>query len=198
MMYFSPQHHILTVMQADPAVWGLIATRRRGAQPILAGYRWLADNGCFTQVWSEGKWLRWLDDMTEYQDRCLMVTLPDVVGDAAQTLERFYHYLPMIRQRGWRVGLVAQDGMEGLPFPPDYDALFIGGTTAWKMSDGADCCLRQAQAAGKWTHVGRVNSATRIRHFQLRDVDSVDGTTICYAPFERFENLNQALTTSPQ
>lgn len=193
MMYFAPQPNVLKKLGADPALWGLITTPARGARPILPGYRWIADNGCFTGVWKEWAWLEWLDVLAGCRRRCVMATLPDVVGDPVQTMVSFRHYLPIVRQRGWPVGLVAQDGMEELPWPTDYDALFIGGGTEWKLSEGAAWCIRRAQRDGKWTHVGRVNSIKRLAHFKLLGVNSVDGTTICFAPEKRFHKLSEAL-----
>lgn len=194
-MYFSPQ--ATPLLGADPDVWGLIATPLRWGKLIPDGYLWIADNGCFTGNWSEDKWLQWLDKLAMYQDRCVMATLPDVVADAKTTLERYSHYLPIVRQRGWKVGLVAQDGLESLPWPQDYDALFVGGSTAWKLSDAADWCIKQAQQQGKWVHVGRVNGSTRVKHFKLIDVDSVDGTTICFSPDRGFRKMTNALRYEP-
>lgn len=194
-MYLSPRATILD--DADPARWGLIATPRRGRGIIADGYLWLADNDCFSSSWQEDTWLSWLDGLTAYQSRCIMATAPDVVGDAATTLERFAHYAPILRRRGWRVGLVAQDGLESLSWPTDYDALFVGGSTEWKLSDAADWCIRRAQAAGRWVHVGRVNGGKRIRHFKLIGVDSVDGTSLCFNPPDEFRKLNSALMRVP-
>lgn len=195
MMYFSPQATVL--QRADPALWGLIATPLRRGATVPKGFLWMADNGCFSGRWSEGEWLSWLDRMAIHQQSCVMVTLPDVVGDAVATLAQFRHYLPIVRQRNWQVGLVAQDGLESLTWPEDYDALFIGGSTEWKLSDAADWCIKRAKAAGKWTHVGRVNGGKRIRHFKLIGVNSVDGTSICFNPTESFRQLNNALAYQP-
>jgi hypothetical protein len=190
-MYFSPQATVLAA--ASPAVWGLIATPARGRCGAPDNFLWLADNGCFTDTWNEDEWLSWLDFMKIYQCRCVMATAPDIVGDAVATLERFRYYAPILRARGWRTGLVAQDGLERLVWPDEYDALFIGGSTEWKLSKDADWCIRYAQKQDKWVHVGRVNSKKRIRHFQLIGVNSCDGTTICFAPERNFRRLDNTL-----
>jgi hypothetical protein len=109
------------------------------------------------------------------------------------TLELYSEYAPQIRALGYKVALVAQDGLEDLPWPERYDALFVGGTTGWKMSDAADWCIRKAQKAGVWVHVGRVNSQQRIRHFAVMGVDSVDGTTIAYEPDVAYRKLETQL-----
>lgn len=195
MIYLAPQANVLR--NADPTRWGLICTPRRRSKDIPLPFKFLADNDCFSGTWEEDGWLRWLDGLLLHQDRCIMVTLPDVVGDAIATLSRFYHYLPIIRARGWPVGLVGQDGLESLPWPQDYDALFIGGSTEWKLSDAADWCIAKAKKAGKWTHVGRVNGGKRIRHFKLVGVDSVDGTGICFNPTEEFRKIRNGLAYQP-
>lgn len=195
MMYFSPQATILH--GADPSLWGLMATPRRGAGLIPSGYRWIADNGCFAGTWEERNWLDWLDGLIAHQQSCVMAVLPDVVADARATMDRYWQYLYPIQRRGWPIGLVAQDGFESLSWPDDYDALFIGGSTEWKLSDAADWCVHQAKAVGKWTHVGRVNGGKRIRHFKLIGVDSVDGTSICFAPSDEFRKLSNGLAYQP-
>lgn len=195
MMYFSPQATVL--QDADPALWGLMATPRRRGTSMPAGYLWMADNDCFSGSWMEEDWLGWLDGMAAHQAQCVMATAPDVVADAATTLEQFAYYAPILRRRGWRVGLVAQDGLESLSWPADYDALFVGGSTAWKLSDAADWCIKQAKQASKWTHVGRVNGGKRIRHFKLIGVDSVDGTSICFNPPDEFRKLSNGLAYQP-
>ena len=55
--------------------------------------------------------------------------------------------------------------------PSDAVALFIGGTTEWKMSDEARRLMD-----GRWTHMGRVNSFRRLQLAKSWGVDSVDGT----------------------
>ncbi|HXF62680.1 MAG TPA: hypothetical protein VNK95_13745, partial [Caldilineaceae bacterium] len=78
-----------------------------------------------------------------------------------------------------------------------YDALFIGGSTGWKLSEAADWCIRRAKERGVWVHAGRVNSLRRIRHFQLIGVDSVDGTYIRFNPREAYQRLNKQLIQPP-
>ena len=92
--------------------------------------------------------------------------------------------------------MAAQDGLEkikwAVKFLP-YDCLFIGGSTEWKMGSGADQCIKIAKSRGKWVHVGRVNSQKRIRHFKLVGVDSVDGTSLTYAPDRDYWVFQKAL-----
>lgn len=148
---------------------------------IVDTNQWILDNGMFTQNTSINDLFNFMGKMNKYKNKCLFVTCPDVVGNAIATGYWYRQFAWRIKERGWPVAFVAQDGQESLPFP-EFDALFIGGTTEWKLSSAADYCIRYAQKQGKWVHVGRVNSRKRIRHFQLVGVDSVDGTCICYGP----------------
>jgi hypothetical protein len=75
------------------------------------------------------------------------------------------------------IALVAQDGQERLPVPWDhFEALFVGGSTQWKLGPHATALIRQAKRRGKWVHVGRVNTVRRITWFKALDVDSIDGS----------------------
>jgi hypothetical protein len=91
--------------------------------------------------------------------------------------------LPELRRRGYRAALVAQDGLEQLPVPWDaFDALFVGGTTAWKLSEAAYGLAAEARRRGKCTHLGRVNAWPRLRMAAVSGYDSADGTTLGFNP----------------
>jgi hypothetical protein len=108
---------------------------------------------------------------------------PDVVPDAAATLERSLPWLPRIRALGMPAALVAQNGQESLPVPwSEFDCLFIGGDTAWKLGAAARELAGEAKARGKWVHMGRVNSERRIRYAAAIGCDSVDGTYLRFGP----------------
>ena len=70
-----------------------------------------------------------------------------------------------IRAAGCPVALVGRDGMENREVPwALVDWLFVGGSTGWKLGEGAEALIRQAQTHGKRVHVGastpRPGSAT--------------------------------------
>ena len=119
--------------------------------------------------------------IARHRDRrglCRFVALPDVVGSARRTLECF----DMWRDRlsGWRRALVAQDGLEDLTIPwSSIDAVFIGGSTAWKLGPHAANVIRAAKIVGKWVHAGRVNTPARYEYFEELGADSIDGTGLC-------------------
>ncbi len=116
----------------------------------------------------------------------LWVCAPDVVGDAAATLALFDTWEVEIRAHGLPVALVAQDGLEGLEVPwGRVDALFIGGSTAWKLGPHAAALAREAKARGLWVHGGRVNSRRRFLHLASIGCDSVDGSGFSRFPDTR-------------
>jgi len=156
-----------------------------------SGVVWCADNGCFGKGYpGDEKWLGWLEKNAKDAATCLFATAPDVVGDAAATLERSAPFLPKIRALGYPAALVAQDGLEDLEVPWDeFDVLFIGGSTEWKLGAAARKLIRQAKARGKWVHMGRVNSERRYRYAHETGCDSVDGTYLTYGPLVNLPKL---------
>ena len=166
-------HQNFGVMTA-PAMKGIAAGIREGR-------RWACDNEVYTRWFESARFFGFLKKLQPYRATMLFSVCVDAVGDARTTLELYRRWAHQCRRFG-PVAFVAQDGQESLDFPPAFDWLFIGGTTDWKMSDAADDCIRRAKVLGKPVHVGRVNSITRFRHFQLMEVDSVDGTFPIYEP----------------
>jgi hypothetical protein len=162
---------------------GMICTPNEGRTPG-AGVKWAADNGCFsTRYVGDDKWIGWLARHRGHVERCLFATAPDVVGDAAATLTRSAPHLPAIRALGYRAALVAQDGLEHLDVPwNEFDALFVGGTTGWKLSPAATRIVREAKRRRLWVHMGRVNSGRRWSFAEHIGCDSVDGTLLAFGP----------------
>lgn len=164
---------------------GAISTPKQGN--VIPDTPWCADNGCFsanTKVpFDIHRWFDWLTKKRPRASSCLFATAPDVVGDAVATLKRSRPWLPMIRQLGFPAALVAQDGLENLEVPWDeFDCLFIGGTTDWKLSEHAMLLIKEARDRGKWVHMGRVNSYKRYRIARLAGCHSVDGTYLAFGP----------------
>lgn len=107
---------------------------------------------------------------------CRFVTAPDVIANAGETLRLFRLWEPMIHSLGFPVAFVAQDGqtVDALPWD-SCEAVFIGGSTRFKLSAEADTILAYAVARGKHRHVGRVNSWPRVQHFWGL-TDTIDGS----------------------
>lgn len=157
------------------------------------GLWWAADNGCFSagDRFSLDRFLRWLGRPPGDLSRCLFATAPDVVGDAAATWGRSKDVLPRLRALGYRAALVAQDGIEaGALDWGAFDVLFVGGTTAWKLSEATYALIGEAKRRGKWVHVGRVNGEGRLRQMAAAGADSADGTTLTRGPDKYWPRIN--------
>jgi hypothetical protein len=160
------------------------------------GAMWCADNGCFSDKWDEAHWSAWLAAPTQMDRRetCLFAVAPDVVGDAYATTVLFRKWGHRIRNLGYPVAYVAQDGLEklrgrtesgGLTFPvpwESFDVLFIGGSTEWKLGEAARGIVAEAKQRGKWVHMGRVNSQRRFEYARAIGCDSADGTYLTFGP----------------
>lgn len=147
---------------------------------------WAIDNGAYANFNADA-FMSLLKREEHHRERCLFVTVPDVVASARRTLEVFERWKP--RLSGWSLALVCQDGQEHLPIPwDDIAAVFIGGSTNWKCSDHASQIVKAAKALGKWVHIGRVNDACRWEHFEKLDADSADGTGIA-----RYTHMRKAI-----
>lgn len=162
---------------------GCIDTLGRGSKRP-PGVPWCADNGRFGTGWAGyDAWWEFLQRNAHHADTCIFAVAPDVVGDAEATIADSLPWLPRIRSLGYPAALVAQDGMERVEVPWDeFDALFIGGSTEWKLSRHARTLVGEAKARGKWVHMGRVNSRRRILYAAQIGCDSADGTFLAFGP----------------
>lgn len=159
------------------------------------GQVWAADNGRYASPkdYTDEAFLAWLRAMPA--ELCLFATAPDVVGDARATLDLSRPMFERIREAGYRVALVAQDGLERLVVPwGAFDALFIGGTTRWKLSEAAHELGAAAKTRGKWLHMGRVNSLRRMRLAEAMGCDSADGTYLRFGPDKLIGSLQGWMT----
>lgn len=174
-----------------------MVTPRMGQRPPV-GQPWAADNGRYSapQDYTDASYLAWLGRMPS--ESCLFATAPDVVGDAASTLALSAPMFAHIRAAGYPVALVAQDGLELLPVPwDDFDALFIGGTTAWKLSTDAAELVAEAKRRGKWVHMGRVNSLRRMAYADAIGCDSADGTVLKHDKSRPVHEWSAAIRSCP-
>jgi hypothetical protein len=163
---------------------------RLGAFPFYA-----IDNGCYAkgEQFDLPGYLDWLRVIGQRPDveQCLFATAPDVVGDALATLARSLPVLPLIRAAGLPAAFVAQDGSEAPGLIPwsEIDAVFLGGSTEWKLSPAAEAVVSEARRRGKWVHMGRVNSLRRLQLAESWGCDSADGTMIAFGPSENLAKL---------
>jgi hypothetical protein len=171
-----------------PALWGVpnigaMVSPNKGNRFDLTGLPYAADNGCFkaeAYVGDEAL-LRWLD--TRRRDNCLFAVSTDVVGDATATWRRSAPMLPRIRDLGFKVAYVAQDGWNAsVPDWSLFDVLFIGGTDAFKLGDAGRMAVADGRARGKAVHMGRCNSYHRLAYAAGLGCITADGTTIAKNP----------------
>lgn len=124
-----------------------------------------------------------LERSVEYRDTCLFVAVPDVVADWTATLKRYETWHPIVRDYGYPRAIVLQDGAETHNVPWDEcEAIFIGGSTEWKLSHHAASLTAEAKRRCLHAHMGRVNSYRRLAYADSIGCDTADGTFLKFAP----------------
>jgi hypothetical protein len=169
---------------------GYMLTFPKANRGDLTGRPYGVDNGCYSRpdLYSDDAYLRWLD--RRRRDNCLFATAPDAVGDWVETIKRSHALLPRIRALGFPAAFIAQDGV-----PPawvaweEFDVLFVGGSTEWKLGEQACALPKLARQRGKKSHLGRVNSAIRYRMARAAGYDSADGTMLAYGRTVNWERV---------
>ena len=141
---------------------------------------------------------------------CLFAVAPDVYdpiaerGEALPTIERALPVFPKIRALGIPAAMVLQDGIEDhidqIPWN-EFDVAFVGGSDEFKLGypsqikQGSPMYRRtiderteqwakliwECYEHGKPVHIGRVNSAARLRFAQAIGASSADGTFLRFA-----------------
>ena len=153
-------------------------------------YPWLPyalDNGAFScwdmreNVFDDNKWSEMLPKWKRlvFWAQCqelkpLWAIVPDVVGDAKRTLERWAEYAPILQEASIPLALAVQDGMEkddvrDLAIQPDV--ICVGGTTDWKWATVEKWCRCFDRV-----HLLRCNSPTKLYELEAMGVESCDGT----------------------
>lgn len=160
----------------------------------IQGWPWAADNDAYSR-WDEPRYRSMLSRITGRQG-CLFVTCPDVVADAGETMRLFSRWYDDVRATGQPVALVAQDGLTDPPWG-DFDVLFLGGTTGWKLGDDARRLTAEAKHRGKHVHMGRCNSFRRMRYAEWIGCDSFDGTSLSWYRDTRLPPTLRALAQVP-
>jgi len=149
------------------------------------GVTWVMDNGAFSDF-NEARFMRMAMDALNCDD-CLWFAMPDVVGNHSDTIHMFYEYKEKL-SRHWigvqenfyskKMAFVLQDGCNKNSVPwSEITAVFLGGTTQFKMSRDAWLICEEAKRRGKWVHIGRVNTPPRITYFHGL-ADSIDGSSL--------------------
>jgi hypothetical protein len=158
-----------------------------------AGVPYGLDNGCF-KTFDRKEWDRLLE-IAEI-DSPVFACLPDIVGDAQRTVELFEYFKR--HTNGIPRAMVLQDGIEHATIPwDDMAAVFVGGTDAFKNSPVTMRAAKTAKMLGKWVHVGRVNTAKRVRDW-VGIADSIDGSGMSRYDHMLEDVLAQIQGTHPQ
>ena len=169
-------------MRTDPQLGAMMNPGDGKSAETLSGIPFAIDNGAFAGF-DEKKWRRALLRYQPVKDDCLFAVVPDVVADHEATLEMWFRYRHVVEDAGYPVAFVAQDGWNSYDTPWDqFDCLFIGGSTEWKLSEDAARAVHEAKLRSLWAHVGRVNSGKRLRWATSIGADSCDGTFVAFGP----------------
>jgi hypothetical protein len=169
---------------------GMIATPAQG-NAIPQHAVWCCDNGCFGDGYpGDSGYLEFLSGKAALRARCLFAVAPDVPFNMTASLARSAPMLPRIRALGYLVALAAQNGSEDMTLPwGDFDVLFLGGDTPWKLGPHARTLTEQARERGKHVHMGRVNSLRRLRYADAIGCHSADGTFLAFGPDRNLPEL---------
>lgn len=166
------------------AGWRLMVSARGALR--TEGFRYALDNGAWTafqrgESFDEAAFERAIARLGADAD---WIVVPDIVMGGMASLKFSRSWLARLRNRralaDARFMVAVQNGV----FPAHVHDLvgprvgvFVGGDTAWKLATMAGWA-RFARARGAICHVGRVNSARRIRLCAAAGVDSFDGSGV--------------------
>lgn len=154
------------------------------------GLWWAADNDALNGF-DVDAYLAMLDQIRQHNTaRLLFVTAPDaatMTPDGPRvswdgTLALWASWRKALARRGLPVAIILQDGatVDSVPWD-EADAVFLGGSDAFKDGAQAAGLLIEAGRRGLWRHVGRINTQRRER-LLLPICDSFDGTQYSMFP----------------
>lgn len=162
-----------------PNILGVLAVpaARNSPESVAAtGLPVAADNGCFNGL-DSGAFVLMLNAYREASVKLDWVAVPDVVGDCNATVRQWMRWEPVVRAFEFRPCFVCQDGCD-LQLLHDINpkAIFIGGSTDWKLGPQAARCVKWARKQRRPAHMGRVNTERRIRYAVEIGCTSCDGS----------------------
>lgn len=186
MAYASRTQTRRNVAALKAAGWGWIVGPLDHGAGELNGMPHALDNGAWPAFqtgtqWNEAAFVRAVGRFGPTAD---FIVVPDVVADCGASLRLTDRWLPELLARPdishVPLLIAAQDGMSfddlQARMPQQRVGLFIGGSSEWKPA-AIIPYGRWAKAQGRYVHVGRVNTAKRIRLCAAANVNSIDGTS---------------------
>ncbi len=151
------------------------------------GFRFAIDNGAWTahakrEPWDLDAFRRCLERFCDVEPRAPypeFIVAPDIVAGGLSSFARSVTYLlDLERYIRCPILIPVQDGMTPelmRPWLDEWVGIFVGGSTAWKLAT-LPAWGRLARETDCYLHVGRVNSAKRIRLCADAGAHSFDGT----------------------
>lgn len=139
-------------------------------------YPWALDNDAFSGF-DPARYMAMLERLRPDAPSALFAVVPDVVEDHEETCYLWERWAPYVSGMGYRAAFVLQDGATDFyDVPHDAGALFVGGSTGFKLGEVAERIVGEARRRGMWVHMGRVNTVRRLRYAASIGVCSVDGS----------------------
>lgn len=175
---------------AHPQIHVMTGPRTDGLRPLGEGRHWASDNDAYSGRFCPERFGRHLQRLLPHAGRCLFVAAPDFLDDPDSTVACWGACMPHLASAyPFPFAFVAQTGCTVQDIPDDAGALFLAGQDAWREGEGGAALIRHARdTLGIHVHVGRVNSASRLRHFAELGAHSADGTYL------RFRGVRRGLT----
>lgn len=169
------RRNLHALAQAD---WRLLVSAK-GAHRT-EGMRYAIDNGAWTayqrnEPFDEGAFLSVVDKLGERAD---WIVLPDIVQGGPASLDFTLRWKERLRGIPTQLLIAVQNGMQledVAPLLSPVVGIFIGGSTEWKEATAQAWGLL-ARRRNCHLHVGRVNSARRIRICAAAGASSFDGS----------------------
>jgi len=161
------------------AGWRLLVSA--GNRLSTEGFGYALDNGawgCFQRgcLFDEAAFERAVDGLGADAD---WIVIPDIVAGGLDSLRYSLSWLPRLEPLGRPLLLAVQDGMTAADVAPLLGSrlgLFVGGSTHGKLATTLQWAAL-ARRRGCWCHVGRVNTARRIRLCAAAGAESFDGSS---------------------